>query len=75
VSGAASDVALGVGKVVKPAAAASVATTFSFPLALMALVALFLIAQPRIDRQDPRLRALSAAADDGEIGFEEEDRL
>ena len=41
----------------------------------MALVALFLIAQPRMDRQDPRLRALSAAADDSEIGFEEEDRL
>ena len=74
VSGAASDVALGVTTVVKPAAAASVATTFSFPLALMAMVALFLIAQPRIDRRDPRLRALQTA-DDTDLGFEEEDRL
>ena len=74
-TGAASSVAVGVTKVVKPAAAASVATTFSFPLALMAIVALFLIAQPRMDRQDPRLRALTAANDDTEIGFEEEDRL
>jgi hypothetical protein len=61
--------------VVKPAAAASVADQFSFPLALMVLVVLFLLAQPKVDRRDPRLRALSAAADNAQIGFLDEESL
>ena len=68
-------VADSVSAVVQPAAAASVANTFSFPLALMVIVILFLVVQPRVDRRDPRLRAQSAASDEREIGFEEEDQL
>ena len=61
--------------VVKPAAAASVADEFSFPLALMVLVVLFLLAQPKVDRLDPRLRGVPAAAGGGEIGFLDEESL
>jgi hypothetical protein len=68
-------VADSVSAVVKPAAAASVANTFSFPLALMVIVILFLVVQPRVDRRDPKLRAQSTASDEREIGFEEEDQL
>jgi hypothetical protein len=68
-------VVAGVNTVVKPSVAAEVANTFSFPLALMALVILFLIAQPRVDRRDPRLQALTANADNSPIGFQEEDDL
>jgi hypothetical protein len=58
--------------VVKPSAAAAVATSFSFPLTLTALVVLFLLIQPRVDRADPRLRATAA---DPVVGFEEEEAL
>ena len=58
------DVVAGVNIVVKPGAAATVANTFSFPLALMVVVVLFLVIQPRVDRRDPRLRALAAASDE-----------
>jgi hypothetical protein len=75
VNEAADDVVAGVNTVVKPQAAATVANSFSFPLALMVIVVLFLIVQPRVDRRDPRLRALSAASDDREIGFLDEDLL
>jgi hypothetical protein len=64
-----------VNTVVKPAAAASVADEFSFPLALMVLVVAFLVFQPKVDRGDPRLRAQSAAAGGGEIGFLDEEML
>jgi hypothetical protein len=61
--------------VVKPRAAAVVATTFTFPLALMILVVVFLVVQPRVDRMDPKLRAASGTASDTLLGFEEEDAL
>lgn len=64
----------GVHTVVKPRAAAAVATSFGFPLALMLLVVLFLLVQPRLDRRDPKLRA-AQDADGSMVGFEEEDRL
>ena len=75
VTNAVAVVTQGVKDVVKPGAAAAVANTFSFPLALMVIVVLFLLVQPKVDRGDPRLRARSAASDEGEIGFEEEDQL
>ena len=37
-------------------AVASVAATFSFPMALALLVVLFLVVQPRLDDRDPKLR-------------------
>ncbi len=72
---AAADMVVGVNTVVKPQAAAAVANSFSFPLALMVIVVLFLIVQPRVDRRDPRLRALSNSSDEREIGFQDEDLL
>ena len=53
---------------------ASDASTFSFPLALTAFVLLFVLAQSRVDRMDPRLRA---GHDDtrGEVGFVDEELL
>jgi hypothetical protein len=65
----------GVKTVVKPTVAASVATTFSFPLALMAFVLLFLLAQSAVDRRDPKLRAASRTPAETVLGFEDEDRL
>ena len=61
--------------VVKPRAAAVVATTFTFPLALMILVVVFLVVQPRVDRMDPKLRAAPGTASDTLLGFEDEDAL
>ena len=57
--------------VIKPSVAASVASTFSFPLVLMAMVFVFLIGQSRVDRLDPKLRTKREA----DLGFEDEDRL
>jgi hypothetical protein len=75
VTDVAGTVVTGVASVVKPAAAAAVANTFSFPLALMIIVVLFLILQPKLDRTDPRLRALAAGSESGAIAFEEEETL
>jgi hypothetical protein len=60
--------------VVKPGAAAAVAVGFTFPLALMVLVVLFLIIQPRMDRRDPKLRTARAAGD-ADVPFEVEEEL
>jgi hypothetical protein len=70
-----SDVASQVSTVVKPAAAAAVATTFGFPLALMIAVALYLIGQWRVDLRDPKLRAAPQTTADTVVPFEEEERL
>jgi len=61
--------------VVQPTAAAAVATTFTFPLALMVLVVIFLVVQPRVDRMDPKLRAAPTTAAESLLGFEDEDVL
>jgi hypothetical protein len=71
----ADSVASGVKTVVKPTVAASVATSFSFPLALMAFVLLFLLAQSAVDRRDPKLRANAAAAAETVLRFQDEERL
>lgn len=57
---------------VKPAAVASVATTFSFPLVLMLAVLLFLLVQNRLDGRDPKLRATPLAAADSIVAFVDE---
>ena len=46
-----------VSNVVRPAAAAAVATSFGFPLALMMVVLGYLVIQGRIDDRDPKLRS------------------
>ena len=69
--GAAAQVSL----VVKPAAAAAVATSFGFPLALMLIVVLFLVVQPRLDFRDPKLLGGPAGASEAAVMFEDESRL
>jgi len=64
-----------VGSVVKPAAAAAVATTFSFPLALMLAVLIFLLGQSFLDRRDPKLRAAPDSTAETSVPFEEEEKL
>jgi hypothetical protein len=64
-----------VSSVVKPAVAAAVASTFGFPLALMAAVALYLVAQWRVDLRDPKLRAAPQTTAESVVPFEEEERL
>jgi hypothetical protein len=60
------------GRVVRAEAVASVATTFSFPLALALLVVLFLLVQPRLDDRDPKLRTAPRSPADLLVGFEED---
>jgi hypothetical protein len=50
------EVANGVKAAVKTEAVSAVATTFSFPLALMFAVLIFLLIQSRLDERDPKLR-------------------
>lgn len=64
-----------VSSVVKPGAAATVATTFGFPLALMILVLLFLLVQSRLDHRDPKLRAAPQHAAELMLPFEDEAEL
>jgi hypothetical protein len=64
-----------IGRAVSPEAAAQVAKTFSFPLALMLAVLLFLIVQGRVDRRDPKLRAAPMTFLDTMVRFREEDDL
>lgn len=65
----------GIGRAVSPQAAAQVAQTFGFPLALMMAVLLFLIVQDRVDRRDPKLRAAPMAFVDTMVRFSEEEDL
>jgi hypothetical protein len=61
--------------VVKPEAAAVVATAFSFPLILMAAVVFYLIGQGRIDARDPKLRSAPRTPKDVVMDFREEEEL
>jgi hypothetical protein len=61
--------------VVRPDAAAAVATTFGFPLGLMVAVLGYLVAQGRIDLRDPKLRAAPQSTADTIVPFVEEDHL
>lgn len=70
-----SEAVVRVGTVVKPAAAAAVATTFSFPLTLMIAVLAFLLVQRFIDARDPKLRAAPRFTAESLLEFEDEDGL
>jgi hypothetical protein len=60
---------------VKPAAAVSVASTFSFPLVLMLAVLLYLVIQARVDARDPKLRNARLQATDPLLPFQDEGDL
>jgi hypothetical protein len=64
-----------VATVVKPEAAALVATAFSFPLLLMVAVVCFLIGQGRVDARDPKLRAAPRTPKDMVLSFRDEEEL
>ena len=64
----------GVGRVIRPEAAAVVATAFGFPLVLALLVLLFLVLQPRLDKRDPKLRNAPHTFADTLVGFEDDVR-
>lgn len=68
-----SEAVVRVSRIVRPAAAAAVAESFTFPLALMLAVVLFLLGQKRLDHLDPKLR--SAPRAEVVIPFELEDQL
>jgi hypothetical protein len=70
-----SEAAIRVGTVVKPAAAAAVATTFSFPLTLMIAVLAFLILQRFMDARDPKLRAAPRSTAEALLEFKDEEAL
>lgn len=71
VSGAVSEVS----RVVKPAAVAVVASTFTFPLALTVMVFLFLITQAGLDHRDPKLRAAPRSNTETLVTFVDETQL
>jgi hypothetical protein len=64
-----------VAAVVRPGAAAAVATTFSFPLTLMLAVLVFLLVQRYVDRRDPKLRAAPRSTAEGLVEFKDEEGL
>lgn len=70
-----SAISSGVSAAVRPEAAAQVATTFGFPLALMIAVIIFLIVQDRVDRRDPKLRSAPRTYFDTVVRFREESEL
>jgi hypothetical protein len=74
-AGIISSVAAEIQTTVKPAAAAAVATEFSFPLILMIAVLLFLLIQSRLDGRDPKLRAAPLTAAETILPFRDEDQL
>lgn len=63
----------GVQTAVKPAAVAAVAQTFTFPLALMLVVLLFLLIQDRLDGRDPKLRQAPLTSAETALAFDDED--
>jgi mannitol-1-phosphate/altronate dehydrogenase len=63
-----------IGPTVQPAAAAAVATTFGFPLALMAAVLLFLVIQSRFDGGDPKLRSAPMTTAETVLPYADRDR-
>jgi hypothetical protein len=72
VQGLVDTVVRGVAGTVRPAAVVAVAEAFSFPLALMVAVLLFLVAQSRMD--DPKFRLAPLDKTDTTIAFQEEGR-
>ena len=70
-----SEALLRVAVVVKPTAAAAVATTFGFPLVLMIAVLTFLLVQGFLDARDPKLRKAPRSKADVVLQFQEEEHL
>ena len=64
----------GASRVLRPEAAAAVATTFGFPIALALLVLLFLLVQSRLDDRDPKLRSAPLTMADTLVAFEDDVR-
>jgi hypothetical protein len=64
-----------VSRVVKPEAAAAVALTFGFPLALNVAVVLFLMIQGWVDARDPKLRHAPQTAAESMVAFRDEEEL
>ncbi len=62
----------GTARVLRPEAAATVVTSFGFPIALAALVLLFLLVQPRLDDRDPKLRHAPRTLSDTLVAFEDD---
>jgi hypothetical protein len=62
-----------VGGAIRPDAAATVATTFGFPIALALLVLAFLLVQSRMDDRDPKLRSAPRTMADTLVAFVDED--
>ena len=64
----------GAGRVLQPQAAATVATSFGFPITLALLVVLFLLVQSRVDDRDPKLRSAPRSMADTLVAFEDDAR-
>jgi hypothetical protein len=64
----------GAARLLRPEAAATVATSFGFPLALAVLVLLFLLVQSRLDDRDPKLRSAPMTMADTLVAFEDDGR-
>ena len=64
-----------VARLVRPEAAAAVATTFGFPLVLTLAVGLFVIVQGRLDHRDPKLRAAPMTTVENVQTFRMEEQL
>lgn len=62
-----------VSNVIRPAAAAAVATSFGFPMALMLAVLGYLVVQGRVDSRDPKLRTAPQSSLETIVPYEEED--
>jgi hypothetical protein len=62
----------GAALVLRPEAAAVVAGTFGFPIALAALVVLFLLVQSRLDDRDPKLRGAARTPAERLVAFEDD---
>jgi hypothetical protein len=75
IDGIISGVAERIRTTVKPAAAVAVATNFSFPLALMIAVLVFLLVQSRLDDRDPKLRSAPLTGGETILPFQDEDQL
>jgi hypothetical protein len=64
----------GAALVIRPEAAAAVATGFGFPILLAILVLMFLVIQPRFDDRDPKLRRAPGRIGDLLVAFEDDPR-
>jgi hypothetical protein len=69
------DVAKQIRAAVDPVAVVAVASTFTFPLSLMAVVLLFLLVQGRLDGRDPKVRTARRGTADATVPFVEESDL